>query len=152
MSDPVAQRQGYRGYVASRSFMGQRAPQHVQNLVIRDYAARRGLDYLLSATEYAMPGCTMMLEQLLQELDRLQGIIAYSLFMMPQRGDRRLRVYRAVLEKNASLHFAVEGLKLETAEDVGRLEDIFTVRQLLPACLDSDGIAPTHSAASFSGR
>ena len=47
---------GYKGYVASQPFQGHRVPQHVQNLVIRDYCATRNLTYLLSGTEYAIPG------------------------------------------------------------------------------------------------
>jgi sporadic carbohydrate cluster protein (TIGR04323 family) len=47
-------RHGHRGYIASRPVRGQDWPQHVQNLVVRDYAQRNGLHYLLSATEYAM--------------------------------------------------------------------------------------------------
>ena len=31
---------GYRGYIGSRPYFGERAPQHVQNLVIRDYCQR----------------------------------------------------------------------------------------------------------------
>jgi hypothetical protein len=56
-------RKGYRGYVFSRSVDNHRVPQHIQNLVIRDYAARRKLHYLLSATEYAMPGCYLILDR-----------------------------------------------------------------------------------------
>ena len=59
---------GYRGYVFSRSVDSHRVPQHIQNLVIRDYAARRKLHYLLSATEYTMPDCYLILEQVLAEL------------------------------------------------------------------------------------
>ena len=43
-----------RGYIFSRAFAGQRIPQHMQNLVIRDYCQRNGHTYLLSAAEYAM--------------------------------------------------------------------------------------------------
>ena len=46
----MTDRYGYRGYITSRPFLGERAPQHIQNLVIRDYAAKHGLDYLLSVT------------------------------------------------------------------------------------------------------
>src|SRR5882757_7640146 len=63
-----AGQKGYRGYVFSRSVDNHRVPQHIQNLVIRDYAARRKLHYLLSATEYAMPGCYLILEQVLADL------------------------------------------------------------------------------------
>ena len=32
-----------KGYNFSRSFMGERVPQHVQNIVIKDYCQKNGL-------------------------------------------------------------------------------------------------------------
>ena len=32
-----------KGYIFSRSFMGERAPQHVQNIVIRDFCKKNSL-------------------------------------------------------------------------------------------------------------
>src|SRR3954469_20736739 len=58
-------RDGYRGYIASRPVNGVPYPHKVQNLVIRDYAARKKLPFLLSATEIAVPDSTMMLNDLL---------------------------------------------------------------------------------------
>ena len=81
--------EGFRGYIFSRPFQGERVPQNVQNLVIRDFAARSRLTYLLSATEYAMPGCFMMLEQVLAELPALEGMICYSIFQLPPDGRAR---------------------------------------------------------------
>lgn len=125
------ERSGYRGYIASRPVGGGRTPQHVQNLVIRDYAARAGLIYKLSATEYAMPHCYMMLEQVLAELPELEGVIAYSLFMLPERKERRRAIYDRILDAGTSLHVAVEGLVLAAETDIGRFEDIWSVRQAL---------------------
>lgn len=124
------ERHGFRGYIASRPIFGNRTPQHVQNLVIRDYAQRKGLAFRLSATEYAMDGCYMMLHQVLQELSGIEGMIAYSLFMLPRRRERRLAVYRRVIEAGAQLHAAVEGFVLAGEGDVERLEDIWNVHLL----------------------
>ena len=43
-----------KGYIFSRPFLDERAPQHVQNIVIRDYCKKENLHYGLSAVEYAM--------------------------------------------------------------------------------------------------
>ena len=131
-------RTGHRGYIASRPVRGQDWPQHVQNLVVRDYAQRNGLHYLLSATEYAMDGCYMNLETVLGELDRIQGVICFSLFMLPRRAERRHAIYRRIFEAGADLHGALESMAIRTPEDVARLEDIFlvdrvTARTPLPA-------------------
>ena len=128
---------GFKGYIASRPFHGERAPQHVQNLMIRDYCQRNGFGFLLSATEYAMPGCFMILDQLIDEIDSVDGIVAYSMFMLPDETVRRERVYRSALNAGRSLHFAVEGLSVDNAEAISRIEDIWRVRQALPDCPQS---------------
>ena len=127
----------FRGYIFSRSFMGERAPQHVQNIVLRDYCARNQLHYLLSATEYAMVNCHLILEQVLDELADIDGIVAYSLFQMPINQTRRLRVYERILAQGKEIHFAVEGLSLTTQRDILRLEDIWLVRDTLPDCINA---------------
>ena len=43
-----------RGYIFSRSFMDERVPQHIQNIVIKDYSDKNNFNYLLKATEYTM--------------------------------------------------------------------------------------------------
>ena len=123
----MSERHGYRGYVASRDVRGQRWPQHVQNIVIRDYCAREKLPYLLSVAEYAMDGCYMNLATVLDELPRIQGIAMFSLFMLPQRAERRLEIYARVLDAGASLHGALEGTALSGGADIGRIEDIFAL-------------------------
>lgn len=125
---------GVRGYIGSRPYAGQRTPQHVQNLVIRDYCQRNGLTYLLSATEYAMPGCYMMLSQVLEELPTLSGFCAFSLFMLPDDRQSRADVYRRILDTGKTFHAAVENLSIADESDVRRIEDIWRVQQKLPHC------------------
>ena len=121
----------FQGYVTSRSFQGQRVPQHVQNLVIRDYCHSRNMTYMLSGTEYAIPGSSLMLQKLIDSLDRLDGIVLYSLFQLPERSQVRLEIYQQVLKQNKSLHFAVETLMLQDEHDCQRLEDIWGVFQVM---------------------
>ena len=125
-----------RGYIFSRPFMGERVPQHVQNLVIRDYCKRKRLHYLLSATEYAMPKCHLMLEQVLDELAEIDGLVAYSLFQLPEIAAARRRVYERVFDASPAkcLHFAVEDLQAATWQDCQRVETLWQVRLTLPRC------------------
>ena len=132
---------GFRGYVSSRVFCEERVPQHVQNLVIRDYCARRGITYLLSATEYAMPNCYMMLEQTMNDLENLDGIVCYSLFQFPTDRITRLRLFEQVLGKERELHFAVESLSICKTEDIKRIEDIWSVHAVLPNSLSARNLA-----------
>lgn len=123
-------RKGWRGYIFSRSIGGQMIPQRVQNLVLRSYAEKKGLLFLLSATEYHMPGSYMMLESLYPSLPKLEGLLFYSLNMLPDERARRLRLYDAVLESGCRVRFALEELSLSGKEDVALLEDVFAARRL----------------------
>ncbi|NER34659.1 MAG: sporadic carbohydrate cluster protein, LIC12192 family [Oscillatoria sp. SIO1A7] len=127
--------QKVRGYIFSRPFMGERVPQHVQNLVIRDYCDRHNLQYLLSATEYAMTGSHLMLEQVLNELPDLDGVVAYSLFQLPEDPLQRQRIYDKTIELNKKFYFAVEGLQMGNSNECDRIETLWQIRQTLPNCL-----------------
>ena len=122
---------GYRGYIFSRPFGGARAPQHVQNLVIRDYAARKGIAFLLSATEYAMPDCYMILDQLLDAVPSLDGIILYSMFMLPPDPARRGMVLDRALAAGRTLHCAVEEVVVGSPAEARACEDIFRIRSVM---------------------
>lgn len=120
-----------RGYVFSRSFMGERAPQHVQNLVCRSYCQQRGMEFLLSATEYAMPNSSLMLKNILSDMLTIDGIVAYSMFQMPQDAGERQRIVSRILQDQKELHFAVERLVITDVASAERLETIWRVRQVM---------------------
>ena len=116
--------------------MGERVPQHVQNLVIRDYCKRYNLQYLLSATEYAMDGSHLILQQVLDELPHLDGIVFYSLFLLPEQKKERERVCEVILENKKTFFFAVEGLLMSNKIEQERIETIWQIKKTLPHCLN----------------
>ena len=126
---------GVRGYIFSRPFMGERVPQHVQNLVIRDYCKKKGIQYLLSATEYAMAGSHLILQQIMDELPQLEGIVFYSLFLLPEQKKERDRVCKVILENKKTIFFAVEGLLMSNKIEHERIETLWQVQKILPQCL-----------------
>lgn len=128
----MSNKPGYRGYVSSRTIRNVATPQRVQNLVIRDYASRKKINYLLSSTEFAMPGCYMMMEDLLKELPKLEGIILFSAFMLPKAKEKRLRIYEKIIENQCILHSALDDMVLRTDADIGGFEDVIEVVNTLP--------------------
>ena len=116
-----------RGYITARHVRGSHVPQRVQNLVVRDYTQRNGIEFRLSEVEYLMPGCYIMLNSVIAELPHLDGIVAYSLYMMPERAARRIKVWQSFLDSGRSLHFAVENFALTSAADIQTAEDILAI-------------------------
>ena len=125
---------GFRGYIFSRPFMEERVPQHVQNIVIRDYCSKKGIHYLLSATEYAMENSALILRQLINDLPIIDGIVAYSIFQMPEDDTERQSIFNSILSSKKEIHFAVEGLSLYDNETFNHIENIWQVKKTLPHC------------------
>lgn len=132
MSEELSQKLGYRGYITSRPIRGISYPHRVQNLVVRDCATRHNLDYKLSATEYAMPGCYMMLSDVLAELPSLEGIILFSLFLLPQKTKARLEIYDRILGAGCELRAALEEMVLQERSDIEIFETTIQVALTLP--------------------
>ena len=83
-----------KGYVFSRPFLGERAPQHIQNIVIREFCKKEGLHYNLSSVEYVMDDSHKTLYQLINELKNLDGIVAYSVFQLPFNDEKRNQILK----------------------------------------------------------
>jgi sporadic carbohydrate cluster protein (TIGR04323 family) len=135
-------RQGYRGYVTSREFGGCRIPVPIQILVLRDYAARKRLFFKLPVNENSFPHSYLVLEGLVRRLSDLEGILVCSMFMLPERPERRHRLYDHVFRQGAAMHLVMEDMVIRAPGDVEPVEDILAVYHSLRHCPTSiPGIA-----------
>ena len=126
-----------KGYIFSRSFYNERVPQHIQNLVLRNYCQVNRLQYLLSATEYAMKESSLMLNKLIKELKGIDGLIFYSLFQLPENNIERQKIYRIIINLKKEIHFVVEDMKLKNKKDIKDIEQIILIKKTLPYSLKS---------------
>lgn len=140
-----------RGYIFSRAFLGERVPQAVQNLVIRDYCQRIGAQFLLSASEYAMDDSHLILEHLLDELDSVDGLVPYSLFQLPADRESRLRALTRVIAAGKEMHFALEGFAVRSEAQIPRVDDMWRVKQALVDCPVSIDLAAYAGGTVFAG-
>jgi len=123
-----------RGYIFSRSFMGERVPQHIQNIIIRDYCDKNNFNYLLSATEYTMKNSHSILEKIIDDIESCDGIVFYSLFQLPEDNTLRKEKLELTLKKKKLLAFACERILVSNFEDIKRIEDIWLIKKIIPRC------------------
>ncbi len=124
-----------KGYNFSREFMGERAPQHIQNIVIKDFCKKKKLKLLLSASEYSMSNSYYILEDIISNLNNLDGIVAYSLFQMPENISKRNKILKKILKKKKIMCFAVEQIILSKVNQLEKINKIWQIKQTLPFCL-----------------
>ena len=120
-----------RGYNFSRPFMGERVPQHVQNIVIKDFCTKNNLNFLLSATEYSMNNSSYILSELIDNQDNLHGIVAYSIFQLPEENKKRKKFLNKILNKKKNIFFACENFKVTNNIEMKAIETIWNIRKTL---------------------
>ncbi len=101
-----------KGYIFSRSFMGERVPQSVQNLVLRNYCINNNIEFELSSTEYYMENSYYVLNKLTEE-KKYKNIVFYSLFQLPTDNEKRLKIIKKLIKKRKKLFFAIEDIKVK---------------------------------------
>ena len=121
---------GFRGYIFSKSIDGNFIPQRVQNLVVKDYAIRKKLYFKLSATEYKTKK-QLHLFSVLKKIKIIEGMIFYSLFMLPVNSIDRNKIYKTFIDNKKELHFALEEMTIKTSNDVNAIEEIFLIKKKL---------------------
>lgn len=124
-----------RGYISSRPFGGNWVPQHIQNIIIRDYCNKKGFHYMLSAAEYAVPNCYMVLEEMITEANRLFGIVLYSIYQLPKNEKRRLLLCNAILDTGCRIYSSVEDIRIKNDSDLQSVNMILNVNEIMPDCL-----------------
>jgi sporadic carbohydrate cluster protein (TIGR04323 family) len=129
-----AARSGYRGYVSCREFGGFRIPVPVQTVVLRDYCQRNQLIYKLHVNENEFPHSYMVLDGMMNDLAGLEGILMFSMFMLPGRAERRKGIYAKIFDAGIALHLVLENFVIRQPSDVLQVEEILSASALLRFC------------------
>ena len=98
-----------RGYMFSRNFMGERVPQHIQNNIIRNYCLQNGYQYMLSAVEYAMKDSYLVLNEVIKDKNKINGIGFYSMFQLPEDNISRLNLIKEIIKRKKNSLFLCRG-------------------------------------------
>lgn len=133
MTKTSSQRNILQGYVTNVAFAGLRVPAPMQNLMLRDYAAKNSLIFKLSVGEYAFPGCSLQLFGLLPHLKNLEGIGMCSMFMLPAKAKQRHALYEACIGAGAAIHLILEGVVVRDFATAERVEEILNFNRWLEA-------------------
>lgn len=121
-------KKGYRGYIFSNKIGDSFIPQRVQNLVIKDYAIRNKLFYKLSATEYKSKE-QIHLKNVLKKIHEIEGMIFYSIFMLPENTITRNKIYNKFILNNKKIHFALEEMVIKNKNDIKMIEEIIMINK-----------------------
>ena len=85
-----------RGYISAREIDGVIISHKVQNLVIREFCKNNNYLFLLSSVEYKMKNSFIILDEVLNELSSLDGVVMYSMFQAPTNNGKRKKIFEFI--------------------------------------------------------
>ena len=118
-----------KGYIFSRPFLGERVPQHIQNIILRDYSKKQNINFLLSATEYQTAKSIYILKEILEKIKNYDGLLFYSFLQLPENTQDRINLFKSIIKNKKEIHFAVENLIAKNKKDFTNLEELFLLKQ-----------------------
>ena len=133
-----------RGYIASGEYNGSRAPQHVQNQIIKLYCDTNNLNFVLSRAEYWIDGNTQC--QLWAALkEGFKHIVFFSLWQLPL-DEKEREVYKHCWINKITLHFAIERMSTNASmNSYSDLELLIKTQLLMPTKKNHENLLETLS-------
>jgi sporadic carbohydrate cluster protein (TIGR04323 family) len=120
-------RKPYLGYNFCGAIQDRLYPQRLQNLCIRDYCHGKAITLSFSVSEYIDSTQSLMLFTQFEIAEKIQGIVFFSLLMLPKVPARRRQFYELVKQHGLEVHFALEDIALMSPNDQGWVERLYTI-------------------------
>lgn len=114
----------FRGYIFSRSINGSSIPQKVQGIIIRNYCSKNNLNYLFGSIEYSIKNSYIILNNLINSIDKYRGLVFYSFFQLPKEKNVREIMYKKILQYNKEMHFVMEDLVIKRSNYKATIKQI----------------------------
>lgn len=120
-----------RGYISSREALGKFYPQKIQNLIIREFCKIKNFSYMLSAAEYKMKNSFLVLNEIIKDLNNVDGIVAFSLYQFPENKKNRNNYLKKILNKKKIMSFALEEIIIRKKSDIDLVDDLWGVKKTI---------------------
>ena len=120
-----------KGYVSSRLIDGNLISQKIQNLVIREFCKKNRLFYSLSNVEYIYENSYVGLYEIMEKINQLDGIVAFSYHQLPICDYERNKILFEIINLKKIFCFANENFKINDIDSYNNLESIIQIHKCL---------------------
>ncbi len=76
----------------------------------------------------------MVLAQTINELKKIDGIVAYSIFQLPSNKQKRIEYLKKIINSKKKFYGALEDLKVSNNKDLEKIEEIWDIKNNLQFC------------------
>ena len=119
----------YRTYVSSRPFGELNIPVPLQSLGIRDFCSKNNLSFVLPVNENSFPNSYLVLEGIIENLNFYEGVIMYSINMLPTKKEKRLKLINKILQQDCRVLFVLENISISDDSSLKETEFLIKIKQ-----------------------
>ena len=122
----------FKGYISSRKLNdGNFIPQKVQNLVIRNACEDKNFNFNLSATEYGMKGCYLVLNKILKDLkkNKYDGIAFYSIDQLPSDIKKTKIIFNSIISSKKKIYFSLKNILVNNKKNINSILNIIKLKK-----------------------
>lgn len=127
-----------KGYISSRKINNNSIPQHIQNIVLREYCKRNNFFFILSDSEYSINNSYSVLDGMIKSCKEYNGIIFYSIFQLPLDKQKRNKILNNLLKQKKQAHFAQENYIIKNINEIEKIGSILDITEKLDENLNID--------------
>ena len=81
-----------------------------------------------------MKNSDLMLFKVLNELNKIDGIVAYSIYQLPESNSRRNFFFEKILEDRKKIYFELERISLQNKKDIDEINILWNIKKIIPLC------------------
>jgi len=127
-----------KAYTTPRSFGGFQIPITLQSTTLRNYCERNNLIFHLHVVENQIPNTYLVLEALVENASKFDGIAMCSISMLPSDQEYRRSIVKRTLNQGCTLHFTFEQIVISS---IGQLIEFDELVALI-------AVSPRHDAGN----
>jgi sporadic carbohydrate cluster protein (TIGR04323 family) len=113
----------FAGYIVLKNINGILYPSYIQNRMNTEFIEKhlKGKIYM-SQNENMYSKNSIVLNSLITENNKIDGIVMISVFHLPKNKKERLKIYKNLLKNNKSIFFILENISFLRKDDIEKIE------------------------------
>lgn len=114
----------YAGYISLKPINGVIFPSYIQNQTNKEFIVNslKG-SFFLSTNENEYSKSRIVLNSLINENNKINGIVMMSAFSLPEENDLRQKLYNSLFKKKKEFHFIFENYSIKKKGDEKKIEE-----------------------------
>ena len=84
-----------------------------------------------------MKDCSMVLDQVIYDIKKVDGIVAYSIFQLHEKKEKRIKYLSKIIKLKKIFYGALENLEVRNKNDLLNIEEIWDIKKNLEFSLQN---------------